>query len=171
VDSAIDSLAGDVPPALGDLIARWRERDDVAALRDPACAREACHDESVRFAAHLLVHGLDAQDWGAWAAELGFAWRVATTWPQDDTHVVCAVRLQRRIYTVDWTAAQYGHRDPFPVVRAVAALPERHPWLLAGARPPRRRSAMRPPGLAVPAEARASAQAPKSASISSQSPS
>ncbi len=71
-----------------------------------------------------------ARTWPAWADELGFAERRPTPWLQDDSHCVTAVWVEEKIFTVDWTAAQYGHAD-FPLVRQVQTLPKKDPWLLS----------------------------------------
>ena len=116
-----------IPERLSALIDRYAP--EVDALRDGAYARARCYQESRRFADYLAGHGFDAEPWGAWADELGFKQRCATPWLQDDSHVVCVVRLDDRTFTVDWTASQYGH-DAFPLVREVDELPARDPWLL-----------------------------------------
>jgi len=118
-----------LPARLRDLIDGWATRPDIQQLRDPHAARARCNDASRRFAQQAAAAGLHADAWPAWADQLGISRQQATLWP-DDSHVVCAVWIDERIFTVDWTAAQYGIFDPFPLIFEVPELPKRDPWLL-----------------------------------------
>ena len=118
------------PATLTDLIERYAPQ--VNEMRDPMVARGRCYEVSREFAEYLTGHGLDAEWWGVWADDVGFAERVPAPWLQDDSHVVCLVRVDGRIFTVDWTASQYG-RDEFPLVREIDEPPKRDPWLLSPA--------------------------------------
>jgi hypothetical protein len=123
-----------MPAAAGDKLVRLYQlidlyRPQVEHYRDWRAARTACNQASCDFATFLTEHGLRAQSWPSRADWLGYEERLATPWHQDDSHVVCAVWLDDRIFTVDWTAAQYG-RPEFPLVHEFARLPQPNPWLL-----------------------------------------
>lgn len=122
----------ELPGALGDALAAYAQRPEIAALRDPARAKARCHE--VTQALVLYLGELDVQaDWlWSYADELGFRERVPTPWLQDDSHVVAVVRHGGRVLTVDFTAAQYGRPDPFPLIRDVTGteLPPHAPFLL-----------------------------------------
>jgi len=118
-----------LPGRLRDLIGGWAARPDIKALRDPRTARARCNDASRQFSEQAATAGLRADTWPAWADQLGISRQEAELWP-DDSHVVCVVWIGERIFTVDWTAAQYGITDPFPLIYEVRELPRRDPWLL-----------------------------------------
>ena len=118
-----------LPAALRALISEWAARPQVQQLRLPAQARGACVQASDQFVARAQAAGLRADVWPAWADQLGISRENATCWP-DDSHAVCAIWLEERIFTVDWTAAQYGITSPFPLIFEVQRLPKRDPWLL-----------------------------------------
>lgn len=116
-----------IPPALKEAIDEYAPR--VERYRDGFTARGRCWYASDEFAKFLYARGIDAKSWGAWRYQLGMEEERPTEWWQDSGHVVCAVWMEDRTFTVDWTAAQYGYE--FPLVREVAELPTENPWLLS----------------------------------------
>lgn len=120
--------AVDLPTELTELIGLFA--DERPELADGAHARTRCYQASAAFAGLCELRDLRAQPWPAWADDL-LPCRGETPWPQDSSHCVCAVWLaDSRIITVDFTAAQYG-LAAFPLVREVAELPAKNPWLLS----------------------------------------
>lgn len=116
-----------IPLALQEAIDEFRPR--VEGYRDGLSARGRCWYASEEFAKFLYARGIDAVEWGAWRYQLGLEEERWTQWWQDSGHVICAVWMDDRIFTVDWTAAQYGYGE-FPLIREVAELPRQNPWLL-----------------------------------------
>lgn len=91
----------------------YGDQDQIEALKNPATALYQCNQLSNQFTKFLrdngvksMAHEANVKKWYDDAPEDGFP-----------VHAVTVVEMPSGVYSVDWTASQYGYRDDFPMVQ------------------------------------------------------